>query len=51
MTRVFNRFPDMAYYRGNCLEAVYVTMTYKNTKLERLITLTSLMVDCLNTIG
>ncbi|AGY97359.1 CPXV218 protein [Cowpox virus] len=32
MTRVFNRFPDMAYYRGDCLEAVYVTMTYKNTK-------------------
>ncbi|AGY97145.1 CPXV218 protein [Cowpox virus] len=32
MTRVFNRLPDMAYYRGDCLEAVYVTMTYKNTK-------------------
>ncbi|ABD97784.1 unknown [Taterapox virus] len=32
MTRVFNRLPDMAYYRGDCLEVVYVTMTYKNTK-------------------
>ncbi|ADZ24208.1 hypothetical protein CPXV_AUS1999_867_205 [Cowpox virus] len=32
MTRVFNRFPDMAYYRGDCLDAIYVTMTYKNTK-------------------
>lgn len=34
MTRVFNRLPDMDYYRGDCLEVVYVTMTYKNTKTE-----------------
>ncbi|AUL80674.1 hypothetical protein [Vaccinia virus] len=32
MTRVFNKFPDMAYYRGDCVKAVYVRMTSKNTK-------------------
>ncbi|AKJ93828.1 hypothetical protein RCNV-85A-186 [Raccoonpox virus] len=32
MTRVFARLPDLAYYRGDCLNVVYVKMTYKNTK-------------------
>ncbi|AOP31889.1 hypothetical protein BI079_gp199 [Volepox virus] len=32
MTRVFTRLPDLAYYLGDCIKSIYVTMTYKNTK-------------------
>ncbi|AOP31678.1 hypothetical protein SKPV-WA-199 [Skunkpox virus] len=32
MTRVFTRLPNLAYYKGDCLNSVYVKITYKNTK-------------------